>query len=275
MQRLKPPFLSLVSMPTWLGGKHDQDDQSIYRKKTLDNADKARFILDALFNGLRRSLRKVAPRAGKSSAWTDYMASNNNYSADHFAAKQSFVKEALAEFAPRRVLDVGCNTGHFSALAAKSGAAVVAIDYDPVVAGSVWRNARAEKLNILPLVVNLTRPTPSTGWRNREWPSFLERARGSFDGVLMLAVIHHMLVTERVPLAEILDVAAELTTKILIVELISPEDSMFRRLTRGRDELHKDLTVELFEACCQHHFDIVRVQHVENSTRWLYLLKKR
>jgi SAM-dependent methyltransferase len=275
MQRLKPPFLSLVSMPTWLGGKHDQDDQSIYRKKTLDNADKARFILDALFNGLRRSLRKVAPRAGKSSAWTDYMVSNNNYSADHFAAKQSFVKEALVEFAPRRVLDVGCNTGHFSALAAKSGAAVVAIDYDPVVAGSVWRNARAEKLNILPLVVNLTRPTPSTGWRNREWPSFLERARGAFDGVLMLAVIHHMLVTERVPLAEILDVAAELTTKILIVEFISPEDSMFRRLTRGRDELHKDLTVELFEACCQRHFDIVRVQHVENSTRWLYLLKKR
>jgi SAM-dependent methyltransferase len=274
-QRLKPPFLSLVSMPTWLGGKHDQDDQSIYRKKTLDNSDKARFILDALFNGLRRSLRKVAPKAGKSSAWTDYMASNNNYSADHFAAKQSFVKEALAEFAPRRVLDVGCNTGHFSALAAKSGAAVVAIDYDPVVAGSVWRNARAEKLNILPLVVNLTRPTPSTGWRNREWPSFLERARGAFDGVLMLAVIHHMLVTERVPLAEILDVAAELTTRILIVEFISPEDSMFRRLTRGRDELHKDLTVEVFEAGCRRHFEIVRVQHVENSTRWLYLLKKR
>ncbi|MGO9259638.1 MAG: class I SAM-dependent methyltransferase [Bryobacteraceae bacterium] len=275
LQRLKPPFLSLVSMPTWLGGKHDQDDQSIYRKKTLDDPEKARFILNVLFNGLRRSLRKVAPRASQISAWTDYMASNNNYSADHFAAKQRFVTEALAEFAPRRVLDVGCNTGHFSALAAKSGAAVVAIDYDPVVAGSVWRNARAEKLNILPLVVNLTRPTPSTGWRNREWPSFLDRARGAFDGVLMLAVIHHMLVTERVPLAEIMEVAAELTTKILIVEFISPEDSMFRRLTRGRDELHKDLTVGLFEECCRRHFDIVRVQHVENSTRWLYLLKKR
>jgi SAM-dependent methyltransferase len=275
LQRLKPPFLSLVSMPAWLGGKHDQDDQSIYRKKTLDDPEKARFILNALFNGLRRSLRKVAPRAGQISAWTDYMASNNNYSADHFAAKQRFVTEALAEFAPQRVLDVGCNTGHFSALAAKSGAAVVAIDYDPVVAGSVWRNARAEKLNILPLVVNLTRPTPSTGWRNREWPSFLDRARGAFDGVLMLAVIHHMLVTERVPLAEIMEVAAELTTKILIVEFISPEDSMFRRLTRGRDELHKDLTAGLFEACCRRHFDIVRVQHVENSTRWLYLLKKR
>lgn len=274
-QRLKPPFLSLVSMPTWLGRKHDQDDQTIYRKKTLDNPEKARFILESMLNSLRRSLRKVAPAAAKVSAWTDYMASNNNYSADHFAAKQRFVSEALAEFAPQRVLDVGCNTGHFSALAAKSGAAVVAIDYDPAVAGSVWRNARSEKLNILPLVVDLTRPTPSTGWRNREWSSFLDRARGSFDGVLMLAVIHHMLVTERVPLPEILEVAADLTTNILIVEFISPEDSMFRRLTRGRDELHKDLTVDLFETHLHPRFDIVRVQHLENSTRWLYLLRKR
>lgn len=275
MLRIQPPFLSLVSMPTWLGRKHDQDDQTIYRKQTLEDPEKARFILNALLNGLRRSLRKVAPAAGKISPWTDYMTSNNNYSADHFAAKQRFVTDALAEFAPKRVLDVGCNTGHFSALAAKSGAAVVAIDYDPAVAGSVWRNARAEKLNILPLVVDLTRPTPSTGWRNREWPSFLDRARGSFDGVLMLAVIHHMLVTERVPLAEIMEVAAELTTGILIAEFISPDDSMFRRLTRGRDELHKDLTAEVFESHCRRRFDIVRVQHLENSTRWLYLLKRR
>jgi len=274
-QRIRPPFLSLVSMPTWLGRKHDQDDQTIYRRKALQDPEKARFILNALLNGLRRSLRKVQPRSGQVSAWTDYMSSNNNYSADHFAAKQRFVSEALAEFAPQRVLDVGCNTGHFSALAAKSGAAVVAIDYDPAVAGSVWRNARSEKLNILPLVVDLTRPTPSTGWRNREWPSFLERARGSFDGVLMLAVIHHMLVTERVPLPEIVDLAAELTTRLLIVEFIAPEDSMFRRLTRGRDELHKDLNAGVFEAQVRRHFDIVRVQHVDNSTRWLYLLAKR
>jgi hypothetical protein len=139
----------------------------------------------------------------------------------------------------------------------------------------VWRRARSEKLDILPLVVNLTRPTPGMGWRNRECSSFLERARGHFDAVLMLAVIHHMLVTERVPLRDILDLAAELTRDILIVEFIAPDDSMFRRLTRGREELHKNLTHELFESVCREQFDIVRVQHVESSTRRLYLLRKR
>jgi hypothetical protein len=160
-------------------------------------------------------------------------------------------------------------------MAARRGASVVAIDYDPVVLGQVWRNARAERLEILPLVVNLTRPTPGTGWLNRECASFLDRARGSFDAVFMLAVIHHMLVTERVPLAEILDLAAQLTTNLAVIEFIGPEDSMFRRLARGREELHKDLNQGVFESAARRHFEIVRVRHAESSTRWLYLLKKR
>jgi SAM-dependent methyltransferase len=274
LQRVRPPFFSLVSMPTWLGRKHKQDDVSIYRKEMLSNPEKARFILSALLNGLRRTLRRLKPGERQSSTWSDYMTSNN-YIADHFSAKQTFVQQAMAELAPRSVLDVGCNTGHFSAIAAKSGASVVAIDYDPVVLDNVWLRASAEKLNILPLAVNLTRPTPGTGWRNQECASFLSRARGKFDAVLMLAVIHHMLITERVPLDEIIGLAAELTTDILIIEFVSPEDSMFRRLTRGREELHSNLTPAVFEEACRRHFDIVRSQHVEGSTRRLYILRKR
>jgi len=274
-QRFRPPFLSMVSIPAWLGGKHQQDDTAIYRKKLHSDPAKARFILNSLLNGLRRTLKRLQPARGAHSTWSDYMTTNNNYTAGHFEAKQRFVKEALTEFPSRSVLDVGCNTGHFSALAARTGASVVAIDYDPVVLGDVWHNARAEKLDILPLAVNLTRPTPGTGWLNRECSSFLDRARGKFDAVLMLAVIHHMLVTERVPLADIVDLAAELTTKLLLIEFIAPEDSMFQRLLRGREELHKDLTAAVFEAACAKHFEVIRAQHVEGSSRWLYLLRKR
>ena len=273
LQRLRPPFLSLVSMPTWLARGHNQDDNSIYRPRLMQNTEKARFILESLFRGLRRALRSLKPAANKSSHWSDYMATND-YTTDHFAAKHDFVQGVVAEFRPRSVLDVGCNTGHFSIIAAQSGASVVAIDYDPAVLGGLWRKAREEKLNILPLSVNLTWPTPGIGWRNEECPSFLERARGKFDAVFMLAVIHHMLVTERVPLADIMESASELTTSIAVIEFIAPEDRMFRRLTRGRDQLHCDLTAGLFENVCKRYFDIVKVQHLEGSTRWLYLLKR-
>jgi hypothetical protein len=279
MQRLRPPFFGLVSMPTWLGRRagrkaRPQSQTSIYEKKLGDPA-RARYILDNVLGGLERSLTRLKPLPGKRSVWSDYMATNNNYTSGHFEAKQAFVAEALGQFPPRTVLDIGCNTGHFSALAARGGAKVVALDYDPVVLGEVWRAAREHKLNILPLAVNITRPSPGTGWRNEECASFLERASGKFDAVLMLAVIHHMLVTERVPLPEILELAAELTTNLLIIEFVSPEDSMFRRLTRGRDELHRDLTAEAFEAACACHFEIVRSQQVEGATRRLYLLRKR
>lgn len=275
LQKITPPFLSLVSLPTWLGKRHDQDDTTIYRRNLLDNSEKARFILDSLLNGLRRTLDKLKPVKGKRSNWSDYMTSNNNYSTEHFAAKKEFVEEAVNEFRPKRVLDIGCNTGFFSAVAARAGAGVVGIDYDPVVVGETWRNAREQRLNILPLVVNLTRPTPGAGWRNRECSGFLERAAGGFDAALMLAVVHHMLVTERVPLDEILDLAAELTTDLLIVEFIAPEDSMFKRLTRGREDLHRDLDVTAFESSCQRRFEVVRSRRLDSAFRWLYLLRRK
>ena len=143
-----------------------------------------------------------------------------------------------------------------------------------MVIGEVWRKAKAEAANVLPLVVNLARPTPGTGWRNQECASFLQRARQSFDAVLMLAVIHHMLVTERIPLDEIIDLAAELTGDALIIEFVAPSDSMFRRLTRGREHLHQDLTVEVFEASARRHFHIVKRQNISGSSRHLYCLRK-
>jgi SAM-dependent methyltransferase len=276
LRRFAPPFLTLVSMPTWLGRRHSEDDSSIYRKKSLADPEKAGFILDSLLNRLGRTLRRLAPPAGRQSLWSDYMNSGgNNYVGQQFAAKEAFVSEALREFAPRSVLDVGCNTGHFSFMAARSGASVVAIDFDPVVVGQVWRQANSEHLDILPLVVNLARPSPAVGWRNEECPSFLDRARGKFDAVFMLAVVHHMLVSERVPLASILDLAAELTRDALIIELIEPQDSMFRRLTRGRDDLHKDLNVSTFESACRQRFYIVRSERNPGGSRILYWLRKK
>jgi hypothetical protein len=113
------------------------------------------------------------------------------------------------------------------------------------------------------------------GWNNLEWPSFLDRARGGFDAVFMLAVVHHMLVTERVPLEAILDLAADLTTRLLAIEFISPEDSMFRRLLRGREDLFRGLDAARFEDACRRRFDILEVQHLDGATRWLYVLRRK
>jgi SAM-dependent methyltransferase len=274
LERFKPRTLSLVSIPTWLSRRADPDDQTIYQPHLLANPDKARFILESLFKRLERTLASLQPAAQKKSVWSDYMATHS-YDDPAFAAKEKFVREVLREFKPARVLDAGANTGHFSALAAQAGAEVVAVDLDAACAGAIWRRAREQKLNILPLVLNLAHPSPALGWRNGECPSFLDRATGMFDGVLMLALIHHLLVTERIPLEEILRLAYDVTNSLLVIEFVDPKDDMFRRLTRGREHLHAALDVKTFEQACVPYFEIVRSLALPGTKRRMYCLKRK
>jgi len=274
LEKLLPPVLSLVSLPTWLSGRAERQSDAMYQSRALDDPEKARFIVESLLKRLRRTLESLNPKAREGSAWSNYMATHS-YDGESFAAKEEFVLGVLGEFKPKRVLDIGANTGHFSAMAAEAGAEVVAMDYDPSCVGAVWRRARDSKLNILPLVVDLARPSAALGWRNRECPAFLARATGAFDCVFMLAALHHLLVTERIPLEEIINLTAHLTTDLAVVEFVMPEDAMFRRLARGRGHLHADLSHAAFEAACQPHFDVVRTAHLIGTHRWLYLLRKK
>jgi SAM-dependent methyltransferase len=266
----------------WLGARKNPDDASIYRPHKIDDSEKSAYILRRGLVALQKALYRFTPTTRRASRWSDYMAADCSYTPEQFAEKEAFVAEALREAStgatPRRVLDVGANTGHFSRMAARSGASVVAIDGDSAVAGEIWRQAAAEKLDILPLVVNLAQPTPPTGWRNLECPSFLDRAASAvagFDMVLMLAVIHHMLATERIPLPEIIDLAADLTTGFALIEFVDCEDPMFRRLSRGRDELYSHFHADLFERCAAARFDIVRQRAITGSKRTLYVLWKK
>jgi SAM-dependent methyltransferase len=271
-RRLTPPFLTLVSIPRWLGGHASAPS---YRGKPAASPEQARFVLSALLGSCRRQLNAAGPRPGGESVWSDYLDHKSLYSPAQLAQKERFVKEALDLVQPRRLLDVGANEGRFSFLAARHGASVVAIDSDPVVAGSVWRSASRENLDVLPLVVDLTRPTPALGWQNQECPSFLDRARAGFDMVLMLALVHHVLVTERIPLEDLLELADQLSRGYVLVEFVAPADAMFQRIVRGRDQLYSGFSPAWFEAAALSRFELVRSTRIDGMHRWLYLFRKR
>jgi SAM-dependent methyltransferase len=284
LRRLTPPLLGLVSLPKWLAGrKQAADAPQSYRVRPAGSPEQARFVLGGLLRGCRRQLKALAPKPHKQSVWSGYLDHKSLYSAAQLEEKEKFVKEALdLAMASRRnpdrrtrVLDVGANEGRFSLLAARRGAEVVAIDSDPVVTGSIWRHASAENLSILPLEVDCTRPSPAIGWRNRECASFLDRAAGHFDLVMMLAVVHHVLVTERVPLQDLLALADELSREFVLIEFVAPADPMFQRIVRGRDELYSHFSPAWFEAAAQSRFELVRSAKIDGLHRWLYLFRRR
>lgn len=272
--KLVPQIFSLVTLPNMLRNKAESKSD-LYQKSRKVSESQAKFVLGHNFRRLRRQLAKVSPDPGRQSKWTSYTDHNRDTIPAYMSAKQNFVEQTVAELRPKTVLDVGCNTGYFSFFAARSGASVVALDHDPAVVGQVWRDARKEDLNVLPLVVDLSRPSPSMGWRYSETPSFLDRAMGKFDLVMMLAVLHHMIVQERIPLREVVKLAADLTTDAAIIEFVPPADPLFRRLARGRDHLHADLNSDVFEQVAQEFFTIVGAEPLPQTERVVYLLRKK
>jgi SAM-dependent methyltransferase len=270
---LLPPFLSSVTIPVLLTRGSQDASRDRYRTRQARDAEEAEFILERLFARLGHLVRSANFRRRNSEA-VQYMSSAKSYDPVEFADKERFVSSAFERFSPKAVLDMGCNTGHFSLLAARRGARVVAIDRDPDAAGALWQSASKEGLGVLPLVVDIGWPPGACGWRNNECAAFLDRARSAFDCVLMLALIHHLLVNERVPLAAILQLAAGLTTDLAMVEYIDPSDPLFQQIARGRDALHRDLTREAFETAAGIWFDVMEAADV-NATRRVYILRKK
>jgi len=121
----------------------------------------------------------------------------------------------------------------------------------------------------------LARPSAGIGWRNAECPAFLDRAQARFDLVLMLAVVHHLVVSERIPIEQIAELIACLTRDAAVVEFVGREDPMFERLLRGRDHLHRDWTRAAFELAWRRVFDVVACEQIDGGHRWLYLFRKR
>jgi SAM-dependent methyltransferase len=269
-RRWLPPFLGSVALPALLSRDQNGVSSNTALARKARDPREAQFVLASRLEKALRLLPKVPSRATES----EYTGANCIYNPSEWSAKEKKIAEMLHRFRPERVLDVGCNAGHFSTLAAQAGARVVALDRDPSVVGAVWKSAMRSGLPILPLVIDIARPSGACGWANSECLSFLDRARGRFDCVLMLALTHHLIVSERIPLNQIFDLASQLTNRLLIVEYVDPSDPQFRTIARGRDALHRDLIPEAFENAARERFEIVDAQPV-TPTRVIYTLARK
>jgi SAM-dependent methyltransferase len=235
--RLNPNLFDVVTLAAMLEGKGKGGAR---RPEAKTDPELARHILH---KRLVRLKKQIGHAAGDENAseWSRYNQSASHYQPADVEAKQAFVREVLERLRPASVLDIGANTGTYSLMAAEVGAKVVALDNDTAALEVLFRAAAGANKSVTAMVANIARPTPAAGWRNREQLSLLERLSGKFDLVLMLAVIHHLILREQAPLTHIAGLAAELTTRWLVVEWVPPSDPMYQEWLRGRDELYGKL----------------------------------
>jgi len=222
--------------------------------------------------GLVRSLRGFIETLDWSpggTEWADY-TEDNNYSAQAAGSKREAVLGFLRGLGARTAWDLGANTGEYSRAAREVVPSVIAFDLDPAAVERNYRRVKAEKEpGVLPLLLDLTNPSPALGWAHRERLSLEER--GPADVLLALAVVHHLAIGHNLPFEQIATFLARLGRN-LIVEFVPKSDSQVQRLLRDRPDIFPGYTAEDFEAAFGSRFRIERTVRVADSERTLYLM---
>ena len=172
---------------------------------------------------------------------------------------------------PRRVVDLGANNGAFSRLA-KDAELVISADIDPLAVEYNYRQVKKNsEANLLPLLIDLTNPSPDLGWANLERSRFGQRAQG--DLVLALALIHHLAIGNNLPLEAAAEYFAQLAPN-LIIEFVPKSDSQAQRLLAAREDIFHNYTQAGFEAAFGKVYKIVKQQPVKDSQRIIYLMRR-
>ena len=173
----------------------------------------------------------------------------------------------------RSVWDLGANNGTFSRLVAKDCDCnyVCAWDIDPACVEQNYRTVTDSKItNIYPLLLDLTNPGPAIGWNNKERFSFKER--GPVDVTLALGLIHHLAISNNLPLDMIAQFLSEITFT-LVIEFVPKSDSQVKILLRNRNDIFDNYDINNFELIFSQYFKTIEKRPIDNTDRTLYLMQ--
>jgi len=204
--------------------------------------------------------------------WVDYYE-ETNYSSDALQHKKQIVDAFLDRINPKSVWDLGANIGTFSRIASIKAPLTISFDVDPAAVEKNYLGCiKNGETNILPLLLDLTNPSPGIGWENRERMSFVER--GPADTVLALALIHHLALSNNLPFSKIVEFFNKICTS-LIIEFIPKTDSQVQRLLSTREDIFCNYTKQVFENEFSKYFTIRSSEKIKDSERILYFMQRR
>jgi SAM-dependent methyltransferase len=217
-------------------------------------------------------LSSLKPRETKS-AWRGYVDNRDHYTKEASVQKYDLVKAWLKELNPAWVVDLGCNTGEFSILAAELGAQVVALDYDHECIQQLHR--QAQDLRMYPILASLDDLCAGRGWAGEEFPGLTRRLEGRADVLLMLALLHHLMASNSIPLEKIVEFAARITKRHLIVELIHEVDPLLIRLSEQRHRSPRDFSLIHQSIAFAKSFELVKQETLAGGLRTMALYRKK
>ncbi len=231
---------------------------SFSRKKMLD-----------LLRSLEESIRSFRFDSG-SGVWSGYYDEALQREA-YIKHKTLLVQHWLSDSGAKIIFDAGANEGNFTLLAASGDRSVVSADMDHYSINRLYQLVKKEnRKNILPLVMDLSHPSPAIGVNNKERESFSGRI--NVDLVMALALVHHLVVGKNISFVQVAEYFKSIG-HFLLIEFVPKEDEKLQLMLRQKPDIYKDYTQEAFTGAFEKYFTIVKQEKIEGSERTLYLMK--
>jgi ribosomal protein L11 methylase PrmA len=149
---------------------------------------------------------------------------------------------------------------------------VIGFDFDPGALELAFQRAEQRRLSFLPLWLDAGNPSPDQGWAQSERKGFAARARA--DGLLALALLHHLVLGRNVPLHRAVGWLMQIAPQG-IIEFVPKSDPMVRQLLALREDIFPDYTEDAFRAAVERHGHIERAESLSPDGRLLVWYQRR
>jgi ribosomal protein L11 methylase PrmA len=242
-----------------------------HKGSAAKNITISRSNLLALIQSLTSAVKNLRLK-NPETEWAGYYTFTN-YSGRSFDHKKEIIARFVEVLNPQIVWDLGANTGEFTQIAGQRGAQCIAFDIDPLAVDFHYKYIRENRIeNILPLVMDLTNPSPSIGWNNEERMGF--RLRPLPDTVFALALIHHLAISNNLPFHKIAGFLSELGEN-LVIEFVPKSDSQVKKLLESRKDIFGDYNEDAFVKEFEVFYNIRAKEKVVDSERTIWLMKRK
>lgn len=264
--KIKPSIFFNICLQSKFQKKYEKKDIN-FKKKA--NISKSQIIV---INKQLQDFVKSLSFPKSETEWGEYYTFTN-YNDKAFNNKKMIIENFLHKIKPAFLWDLGANNGLFTRIASNKGIKSISFDIDPVACEKNYNQIKKEKeQNILPVLFDLTNPSPSIGWANQERDSLSERNKP--DVIMALALIHHIAISNNVPLDKIAQYFSSLS-RFLIIEFVPKEDSKVQKLLATRKDIFSDYNIQGFEVGFSKYYNILYKESINNeSNRLLYLMEK-
>ena len=211
----------------------------------------------------------------KKTEWKNYNIESEEEKEGYVRDKRLTLLSFLKDLNFDLTWDIGSNDGLYSRLLADGySKQVISMDIDWMCVEKNYLYNRANNiLNVFPILLDMSNPSPSIGWNNNERTSLYERI-GNPDLIVALAIMHHI-INDNIPIQLFIDFLKKNSKSYVIIEFVPLDDPKCQEIFQSRIETIRYPSKKQFEELLVKNFKILNSKIINQTNRVLYFLKNK